>query len=139
LHPAKLNQLGLAAALRGFCREIGQAHGISIQFEAREVRRNLPPDVALCLYRIAQESLQNVVKHSGAGIVSVSLGYSDGELRLSVSDNGCGFDTSASKNHESLGLVSMDERIRVIKGTVTIDSVPGAGTKVEARAPLRNR
>lgn len=136
LHPAKLHQLGLASALKGFCREIGFAHAINIQFEAREIPRELPGDVALCIYRIAQESLQNVVKHSGARIANVSLESYDGEIRLVVADNGSGFDTSASKNHESLGLVSMEERIRAVSGKVNIDSVPGSGTKVEARAPL---
>ena len=136
LHPAKLNQLGLASALSGFCREIGKAHGINIQFEARDVPRELPGNLSLCLYRIAQEALQNVAKHSGAGIVNVNLQRSAGEITLVVSDNGCGFDTYASKAHESLGLISMEERIRAIYGTVTIDSVPGSGTKIEARAPL---
>lgn len=136
LHPAKLSQLGLAAALRGFCREIGEARGINIQFEANDIPRDLPGDVALCLYRIAQESLQNVAKHSGAGSVNVTVERTDGEICLLVSDNGCGFDPSNSKTHESLGLVSMHERIRAVDGTVTIDSVIGSGTTVEARAPL---
>ncbi len=136
LHPAKLNQLGLVAAMRGFCREIGDAHGINIQFESRNVPRDLPGDVALCLYRIAQESLQNVCKHSGAGIVNVNLERSDGGICLVVSDNGCGFDPSAEKTNESLGLISMEERIRAVSGTVTIDSVIGSGTKIEASVPL---
>lgn len=136
LHPAKLNQLGLASALRGFCREISKTRGINVQFESRDVPRDLPGDVALCLYRIAQESLQNVAKHSGAGIVNVNLERLDGEICLVVSDNGCGFDAFAARAHESLGLVSMEERIRAVNGKVTIDSVPGSGTKVEARAPL---
>ena len=135
LHPAKLQQLGLSAALRGFCREIGSAHGINIQFEDRDAPRDLPADIALCLYRIAQESLQNVAKHSGAGIVNVNLGSSEGDIYLSVSDNGCGFDPEATKARESLGLVSISERIRAINGTVSIESVIGAGTKVEAIVP----
>lgn len=136
LHPAKLNQLGLAAALRGFCREFGNARGINIQFEAKDIPRDLPGDVALCLYRIAQESLQNVAKHSGASIVNVKLERTDGQIRLSVADNGGGFAASEATTHEALGLVSMQERVRSVNGTVTIDSVIGSGTKVVACAPM---
>lgn len=138
LHPAKLNQLGLVAALRGFCREVSTAHGFKVQFESGKMPNPLPDDVSLCLYRIVQESLQNVAKHSGAGSVSVTIGTVDGRIRLVVSDNGSGFDPASIGNHESLGLVSMSERVRAVKGVLNIDSVIGAGTRIEALVPLPN-
>lgn len=136
LHPSKLNQLGLEAALRGFCRETGAAHGMKVRFEAKGVPRNLPNDISLCVYRIAQESLQNAVKHSGAAFANVILEAADGEIRLVVSDNGCGFDPDSLKSKESLGLVSMEERIRAVNGKLTIESVTDAGTKIAAVVPI---
>jgi signal transduction histidine kinase len=94
LHPAKLEQLGLVSALRGFCRELGTAHQIAIEFEPGEFPRSLPDDISLCLYRIVQESLQNVVKHSGANGAKVELTADEKELCLAVSDHGCGFDAA---------------------------------------------
>lgn len=137
LHPSKLSQLGLEASLRGFCRETGAAHGLKVRFEAHDVPRDLPSDISLCLYRIAQESLQNAVKHSGAAFANVIVEAADGEIRLTVSDNGSGFDPEAVKSKESLGLISMQERIRAVNGTVMVYSVPDAGTKIEAIAPLQ--
>jgi signal transduction histidine kinase len=136
LHPAKLNQLGLEAALRGFCREAGAANGLKVSFKAKNVPGSLPNDHSLCLYRIAQEALQNAVKHSGASIANVELGCDDNVVKLVVSDNGSGFDTDAVRAKESLGLISMHERIRAVYGTLSIDSVPDSGTKIEARVPL---
>jgi signal transduction histidine kinase len=91
---------------------------------------------ALCLYRIAQEALQNVVKHSGATRVTIELNGTGEALCLTVSDDGCGFDPQAVHNEASLGLVSMRERMRLVRGQLAIESRPGAGTRVEARAPL---
>lgn len=136
LHPSKLSQLGLTAALRGFCRETGAVRGIKVGFDAKDVPRDLPNDISLCLYRIAQESLQNTVKHSGASFANVVLSVNDGIVKLMVSDNGCGFDTESVKSKEALGLISMDERIRAIQGTLTIESVIDSGTKIEAHVPL---
>jgi PAS domain S-box-containing protein len=136
LHPSKLTQLGLEAALRGFCRETGAANGLKVRFEAKGVPGDLPNDISLCLYRIAQESLQNIVKHSATSFANVSLEAVNGDIRLAVSDNGCGFDPEAVKSKESLGLISMHERIRAVKGTLTVESVLDAGTRVEAQVPL---
>jgi len=136
LHPAKLEQLGLVSALRGFCREIGAAHEIKIDFHDENVPPTLANDVSLCLYRVAQESLQNVVKHSGASNVTVDLGTSDGNLRLSIADNGAGFDTGQEDNRDGIGLISMKERLRVVDGRVKIDSTVGSGTKVVVTIPI---
>jgi signal transduction histidine kinase len=131
-----LNQLGLEAALRGFCRETGSVNGLRVRFEAKGVPSDLPNDIALCLYRIAQESIQNTIKHSGASHANVTLEGMDGQIKLVVSDNGCGFDTAAVKSKESLGLISMNERIRAVNGCLSIESVGESGTRVEAYVPL---
>jgi PAS domain S-box-containing protein len=135
LHPSKLSQLGLEASLGGFCREIARAHALKVQFEAKNIPRVLPEDVSLCVYRIAQESLQNVVKHSDASIASVTIERKGDEIRLIVSDNGRGFDPEAARSQESLGLISMEERIRVVKGQLNVVSVIGSGTKVCVDVP----
>jgi signal transduction histidine kinase len=137
LHPSKLNQLGLESALRGFCREITATYGIKVEFDAANVPRTLPNDVSLCLYRIVQESLQNVFKHSGASVAIVSIRRVGNEIRLTVSDNGSGFDPQAARSKESLGLVSMDERMRAVNGSISIDSTIGAGTQIVARAAIK--
>lgn len=135
LHPAKLEQLGLESALRGFCREIATTHGLKIEFHADNISRSLPNDISLCLYRVAQESLQNIVKHSGASGVTVNLDQHETEIRLTVSDNGGGFDPEAERSKESLGLISMTERIHAVSGQITIDSSAGSGSQVIARVP----
>ena len=136
LHPSKLNQLGLEASLGGFCREIAQAHSLKVQFEATNIPRSLPEDVSLCVYRIAQESLQNVAKHSDASIASVTIERRDNEIRLIVSDNGRGFDPQAARSQESLGLISMEERIRAVKGELNVVSTIGSGTRVCVDVPI---
>ncbi len=136
LHPSKLSQLGLEASLGGFCREIANAHGLKVQFEAKNIPRILPEDVSLCVYRIAQESLQNVVKHSYASIASVTIERKGDDIRLVVSDNGRGFDPEAGRSQESLGLISMEERIRVVKGQLNVISVIGSGTEVCVHVPV---
>ena len=96
LHPAKLEQLGLVAAVRGLCRELGAARNIAIEFEPHAVPRLVPDEIALCLYRIVQEGLQNVIKHSGSATAKVELISNENELCLIVSDQGCGFDSMAA-------------------------------------------
>lgn len=135
LHPSKLSQLGLEASLGGFCREIAKVHPVKVQYEAKNIPRILPEDVSLCIYRIAQESLQNVVKHSDASIASVTIERKDDEIRLIVSDNGRGFDPGAARSQGSLGLISMEERIRVVKGQLSVVSVIGSGTRVCVDVP----
>ena len=135
LHPARLAQLGVAAAIGGLCRELTAAHAIAIRFDARDVPRDVPPAVALCLYRVAQEALHNVVKHSGASAASVSLAAGDGELHLAVEDEGRGFDVAAA-HRDSLGLANMRERVRSVGGRLEVSSAPGRGTRIEVNAPL---
>ena len=136
LHPAKLEQLGLVAAVGGFCREIGAARKIAIEFEVHDVPRVLPNDIALCLYRIVQEGLQNVVKHSGAADAKVELTANENELCLVVADRGCGFESPSSLGESSLGLVSMRERVRLVRGQITVQSRKGEGTRIEVHVPV---
>jgi PAS domain S-box-containing protein len=139
LHPAKLGQLGLESALRGFCRELSAAHSIKIDFESENLPRELPEDVSLCLYRVTQESLQNVIKHSGATSAQVGIKLENHEINLSITDNGAGFDPKAMQTKESLGLVSIEERVSGVKGKVKIISAPGAGTKIEVHIPVNQQ
>jgi PAS domain S-box-containing protein len=138
LHPAKLSQLGLEVALHSSCRELSAAYPVTIDFEAENLPRNLPEDISLCLYRVTQESLQNVIKHSAATSAQVSLKSAHGTIHLSVSDNGNGFDPEAAKAKDSLGLISIDERIRAVKGEAKVISAVGAGTKIEVHVPVGN-
>jgi len=136
LHPAKLEQLGLVAALRSLCKELEQSHGLSIAFEHHESPEPLPDDAALCLYRITQESLQNVIKHSAAHQVLVELTSDAASIRLVIVDDGKGFDSRSLDGKAGLGLVSMRERLRLVQGEIAIDSRPAAGTRIEVRVPL---
>jgi signal transduction histidine kinase len=136
LHPATLQQLGLVAALRGFCEEFALAHGLAIEFTDGSVPRAVPEDTALCLYRIAQEALHNVVKHSRAKVTRVELAMDGGELRLTIVDDGVGFDPKATPINASLGLVSMSERARFVHGRFSVESHAGKGTTVAVRVPI---
>ena len=135
LHPAKLEQLGLEAAIRGFCREIEAAHDIEIAVTSDNLPGSLPNNISLSLYRVIQESLQNVVKHSGATTVDVSIDRRDDELCLTVTDNGIGFDPKTAKFKGSLGLISMNERLRSLQGSLTVESATGSGARIIARVP----
>ncbi|MGP0076246.1 MAG: PAS domain S-box protein [Bryobacteraceae bacterium] len=137
LHPSILEHSGLAASLEMHCREFAGQHGIPTSFRARDVPDGIPRPVALALYRIAQESLQNVARHSGAATASVVLaGESEARLSLFVIDNGKGFDVNKAKISPGLGLVSIEERARHIGASVTVDSMPGAGTRLSVQVRL---
>jgi signal transduction histidine kinase len=103
---------------------------------ARGVPQPLAREAALCMYRVVQEALQNVVRHSGASHATVTLVGEDGALTLTVSDDGAGFDPAAGPDRAALGLTSMRERVRLAAGTLRVDSRAGGGTRIEARVPL---
>jgi signal transduction histidine kinase len=135
LHPAKLEQLGLVAALRGLCGELAQAHGLSIEFAADGVPASIPGETALCLYRITQEALRNIIKHSGAPHARVELGGSPDAITLKISDDGAGFDPGGSDGNPGLGLVSMRERLRLVGGQIAIDARPAGGVRIDVHIP----
>ncbi|MGH9783674.1 MAG: PAS domain-containing sensor histidine kinase [Terriglobia bacterium] len=140
LHPSILDDLGLTAALRAECGAFSRQYNVPVRFEPSAVPEGLSPAVSLGLYRIAQESLRNVGKHARATAVSVTLATikgSEEEIRLVIEDNGSGFDLEQIKGRRGLGLVSMEERARLVEGSLTIRSQPGLGTTVEAGIPVR--
>ncbi len=136
LHPAKLDQLGLVAAARSFCHELGRQYGVSVEFAHEDIPRDLNGTAALCLYRIIQEALQNVVKHSGASRARVDLRRREGAIALAIADNGRGFDRSAIGHQAGLGLVGMRERVRLMHGEIAFHSALNRGTRIEVTIPL---
>jgi signal transduction histidine kinase len=136
LHPAILDDLGLEAALREECLSAAQRLGIAVRFKAEDVPRTLPADTALCLLRVAQESLRNIGKHAGAKEVRVLLARHKTDLVLLVEDIGNGFDIEQAREKRGLGLLSMEERVRLVNGNFEIRSQPGKGTEVEVHVPL---
>ena len=133
LHPARLRLVGLVSAIRGLVRELSKPE-LSISFAHESVPDQLPDEIALCLFRVVQEALNNVVKHSAATHVSVDLRGEGPGLVLTIVDNGVGFNVDDVRT-SGLGLVSMNERLQPIGGRVDIRSRPGAGTQVEVMVP----
>jgi PAS domain S-box-containing protein len=136
LHPSKLDTLGLVAAVGGYCREFSEQHAFRIDFVHRDVPQQIPKDVTLCAYRIVQESLRNVVKHSGAQEAKVELTGYPGGIELCVSDSGVGFDPESAKGKTGLGLIGMSERLRLVRGQLRLESQVARGTRVQVQIPL---
>jgi PAS domain S-box-containing protein len=135
LHPSVLEELGLAEALRTECERRGRQSGIDIFPDFDSALSEVGPDAALCLYRVAQESLSNVIRHAQARSASVVLRRVDDGLLLAVRDDGIGFDPALRRQERSLGLASMRERLQLVNGTLDIESVPGQGTAIVAWVP----
>jgi PAS domain S-box-containing protein len=138
LHSTKLQYLGIAAAIRGFCQEFGEQTKVKIDFKSHDLPSPLSPDVSLCLFRVLQEALHNSAKHSGVRHVEVRLWGTSDEILLMVSDSGAGFDPEAAKRSQGLGLISMEERLKLVNGTFSIESQPERGTTIHARVPLNS-
>jgi len=135
LHPSVLEPTGLEATLRRLCDDVERHHHIQLTLTTAGDLRVLKPDVALCLFRVTQEALGNIVRHAQATTVEVGLTVTPGRVGLNVTDNGVGFVTTDRTGH-GLGLRSMDERVRIAKGTFTATSAPGHGTSVVVQIPL---
>ena len=136
LHPGVLQHVGLVAALQGYCEEFEGEHGVAMTFRADEDLGVMPIDRALCLYRATQEALGNVAKHAKARHVRVNLARDHDDVRLTVADDGCGFDLTEARSRGGLGLISLDERVRLVGGQVTIRTGPQEGTEVRIQVPL---
>jgi PAS domain S-box-containing protein len=136
LHPSVLDDLGLVASLRALCKEFSEREGIAAEFDSGVPPGSIPREVVSCVYRIAQESLQNIAKHSNAKHVSVALSLRKGEMFLSVEDDGIGFDVESVKDRGGLGLVGMEERARLVDGTLSVDAQPGHGARISLTIPL---
>jgi signal transduction histidine kinase len=137
LHPSTLESLGLVPGLKALCDEFTSRQGIEIVFSSKNIPRALAPDVALCLFRVAQEGLQNLRKYSGASQGQVNLRKAGDRVFLSVSDNGRGFDAKEIRNSLGLGIRSMGERARLVGGKFEIQSEPGKGTRIDVCVPLQ--
>lgn len=133
LHPAVLKHAGLVAALHSGCFRFSKQQGIQTICEAEDVGE-VSEEVALCLYRIANEALSNVARHAQAAHVQVRLIENSSKLELTVADDGVGFDPPLAAKH--LGLVSAQERARLLNGSLTIESTKGYGTVVRATVPM---
>lgn len=136
LHPAHLRLLGITEALRDLQREMS-TDSVKISVSHDNVPDSLPPDVMLCLYRLAQEALRNAVKHSGADKLSVHLQGGKDLVMMTIQDNGMGFDTRAAR--KGLGLISMSERVQILAGRIEIQSQPGHGTTISVWIPLSEK
>jgi PAS domain S-box-containing protein len=138
LHSAKLQYLGIAGAIRGFCREFGEHQKVEIDFQAQDLPTPVPPDAALCFFRVLQEALHNSAKHSGVRHFEVRLWGTSDEIHLTIRDSGAGFDREEIKVSRGLGLISMEERLKLLKGTLSIDTHPKGGTTIHARVPVNS-
>jgi PAS domain S-box-containing protein len=135
LHASKLEYLGVVVGIRGWCREFSERQKIEIAFESA-VTSVLPPEIGLTLFRVVQEALHNAIKHSRVKRIEVQLREDAGKLHLVISDLGRGFDIEAASQGTGLGLSSMRERVRLVNGTIAIESKPMAGTTIHVSVPL---
>jgi signal transduction histidine kinase len=137
LHSPKLEHIGLHAAVAGFCEELSARHGVSVDVHIGNIPPALPPEISLCLYRVLQEALQNVLKHGVPPRTHVSLRGETDTINLTIADSGPGFDLDEAIRGPGLGLTSMNERLKAVGGRLSIESQPGQGTTIHAVAPLR--
>jgi PAS domain S-box-containing protein len=138
LHSPRLEYLGLVAAMKGFCQEFGEKQKLEIDFKSHDLPRPVPPDISLSLFRVLQEALHNAAKHSGASRLTAHLWGTPGMIHLTVSDGGAGFDVEAAMKGRGLGLVSMQERVRLVSGSISINSKLMSGTEIRVRVPVRS-
>ena len=136
LHPSSLEHFGLVAALEAYCPDFSKLYPVRLKFTHRGVPASIPFDVSLCLYRVAQECLHNIAKHSGADQATLALRGDKTGLVLSVIDKGEGFDPGVLPDQRGLGIVGIRERVRLVGGSVSIRSRAGHGTEIDVRVPL---
>jgi PAS domain S-box-containing protein len=136
LHPTVLEDLGLAAALKAECERLARQESVAVDVKLQEVPETVPQETALCLFRVAQESLRNVARHAEARTVDLSLRQLEGGLELVVRDDGVGFDPAGQRERGHLGIASMRERVNLLAGELEHDSAPGKGTTVMVWVPL---
>jgi signal transduction histidine kinase len=135
LHSSKLEYLGVVAGIKSWCREFGERQRMEVEFKS-DVVSVLPLEVGVGLFRVLQEALHNAVKYSGTKRVEVQLAEHSNEVHLIVRDSGKGFDIEAASQGRGLGLTSMQERVRLMSGTISIESKPVGGTTIHVRVPL---
>jgi two-component system CheB/CheR fusion protein len=139
LHPSSLDHLGITVALRTYIREFIEREGIPVRFIPRKVPAKIPADIASTLYRIVQEALRNVAKHAGKTSVRIVLTGSANQVSLSIRDSGIGFDVHSAQDKGGLGLISMQERARLVHGDFTLETLPGRGATITVQVPLASQ
>lgn len=137
LHSSTLESLGLVAGVKAFCQEFAMQQEIQVDFVHENIPRGIPEDVSLGLFRITQEALRNVKRHSGAERAEVHLKLTGGNLHLSISDRGKGFDVNDLSTRNGIGIRSMEERLRSLGGHLEIESRPMEGTRIDAWLPSK--
>jgi signal transduction histidine kinase len=137
LDSAKLKYLGVVAGIRSWCQEFGERQPMEIDFSS-DISSPLPPEVGLCLFRVLQEALHNAVKHSGVKRIGVQLARDLHEVHLVITDAGKGFDLRAARQGRGLGLTNMQERVRLLNGTILVNSKPMSGTTIHVRLPVKS-
>jgi PAS domain S-box-containing protein len=138
LYSPRLEYLGIAAVMKTFCEEFGERKRVEIDFRSHGFPNFVLPDVSICLFRVLQEALHNGVMHSGVQKFSVQLWGESNEIHLRVSDSGVGFDLRAARTGRELGLIRIEQRVKLVEGTFSIDSQPEKGTTIHVSAPLRS-
>jgi two-component system CheB/CheR fusion protein len=136
LHPGILDDLGLGFALKALAEEFAERQEIPVRYTSNSLPENIPSGIASCIYRVTQEALRNVAKHAGHTPVRITLNGTNEGLRLVIRDMGNGFDTRAARQQGGLGIISMQERVRLVGGRISIRSSPGNGTTINVRVPL---
>jgi signal transduction histidine kinase len=142
LHPALLDDMGLPSALEWYIKGFRKRHGLVVNYDVVGMSDRLAPELEAGAYRIVQEALTNVVRHSAATSCSVSLVNAGGLLTVTVADSGLGFDPAApgrDRVDQGLGLIGIRERVWHLGGMVTLDSAPGRGTTLQVALPARLR
>jgi signal transduction histidine kinase len=139
LHSTTLERLGLVPGVGAFCKEFTAQQGVEVLFSHRSVPRSVPPETALCLFRLVQEGLRNVKKHSGATKAKVALEQFNGHLHLSISDEGVGFNVKDVLGKQGIGMFSMEERARLIGARFRIHSERDKGTRIDIWAPVKKQ
>jgi signal transduction histidine kinase len=137
LHSSKLEYLGVVSGIKSWCKEFGERQAMKIEFKS-DVSPGVPFDVGICLFRVLQEALHNALKHSGVNLIEVQLHEGSGEIHLTIKDLGKGFDIEAARQGRGLGLTSMQERVRLVNGTITIESKPMGGATIHVRVPIES-
>jgi PAS domain S-box-containing protein len=136
LHSAKLEYLGIVGAVKNFCKEFSERQKVKIDFQSHDLPTTLPTELSLSLFRVLQEALRNATKHSGVKCFEARLWGSTEAINLTISDLGVGFDREAAKECRGIGLISMEERLRLVGGELSIKSQPKRGTTIHARVPF---
>jgi len=136
LYSPRLEYLGIAAVMRAFCEEFGERKGVKIDFKSKEIPSPVPPDIAICLFRVLQEALHNGVMHSGVQKFSVQLWGESDQVHLRISDSGAGFDLRVARSGRGLGLVRIEQRVKLVNGTSSINSQFKEGTTIQVSVPL---